>query len=129
MSDMCDYLEDELIDHILRNSAFVSPTTIYAALLTADPGEAGSTANEIAGGGYTRLPVAFDAPVDGVTQNTFDIEWPQATADWGVITHVLVMDAETGGNPLFHKVLPTAKTITSGDFFKIPIGSLTVALA
>lgn len=110
MSDMCNYLENELVDHVLRNSAFVSPTAVYIALLTADPGEAGVTTNEISGGGYARQAATFDAPVDGVTQNTYDIEFPQATADWGTVSHVLLMDAATLGNPLFHKILSSPIT-------------------
>lgn len=129
MSDMCNYLENKLIDHILRNQAFASPTTVYVALLTKDPTEAGNTTYEVSGGGYARQPATFDAPTDGVTQNTYDIEFPQATADWGTITHVLIMDAQTGGNPLFYKALNNAKTITVDDIFKIPAGNLTIQLA
>lgn len=126
MSDMCNYLENKLIDHVLRNSVYTSPTTIYVALLTADPGEEGDITYEVSGGSYVRQSAIFDEPEDGVTQNTYDIEFPQATAGWGEITHVLLMDAETGGNPLFHKALDIAKTITTDDIFRIPIGELTV---
>jgi len=128
VSDMCTYLENKLLDHVLRNVPYTSPTTVYVALLTADPTEAGDTTNEVSSGGYVRQSVAFDAIADGVTQNTYDIEFPQATADWGTITHALLMDAQTGGNPLFHKSLNTAKTITIDDIFKIPLSNLTVQL-
>ncbi len=128
MSDMCNYLENKLVDHILRNTSFASPAEIYVALLTADPGEEGSTTYEVDGAGYVRQLAVFDAPADGLTQNTYDIEFPQAQADWGTITHVLLMDAETGGNPLFHKAINEAKTITNNDIFKIPIGNLTLQI-
>lgn len=128
MSDMCNYLENKLIDHILRNAPLTSPTTVYVALLTADPGEEGDTSSEVSGGGYARQPAIFNEPKDGITQNTYDIEFPQATEDWGSITHVLLMDSETGGNPLFHKNLNTVKTITADDIFRIPLGNLTVQL-
>ena len=126
MSDMCNYLEDKLIDHILRNVAYTSPSTVYLALLTADPTETGSTTNEVAGASYARQEIVFDAPTDGVTQNTYDVEFPQATEDWGTVSHILVMDAQTGGNPLYHKELNTAKQITTDDIFKIPAGNLTI---
>ena len=128
MSDMCNYLENKIIDHVLRNIAYASPGIVYVALLTADPGEAGDTLNEVSGGGYIRQAVTCDAPIDGVTQNTA-IEFPPATTAWGTITHALIMDAETGGNPLLHKALTIAKTITTEDIVKIPLGNLTITLS
>ncbi|OCL26316.1 hypothetical protein U472_09920 [Orenia metallireducens] len=128
MSNMCNYLENKLLDHVLRNVPYTSPTTIYIALLTSNPAEAGDITSEVSGGSYARQAITFDEIVDGVTQNTYDIEFPQATADWGIITHVILMDAETGGNPLFYAELTTAKTITTDDIFKVPISELTVKL-
>jgi drug/metabolite transporter superfamily protein YnfA len=125
---MCNYLENKLLDHVLRNVPYTSPTTIYIALLTSNPAEAGDITSEVSGGSYARQAITFDEIVDGVTQNTYDIEFPQATADWGIITHVILMDAETGGNPLFYAELTTAKTITTDDIFKVPISELTVKL-
>jgi hypothetical protein len=108
MSDLCNYLEEKLVDHVLRNTSYTPPATVYVALLSADPGEAGSTTDEISGASYERQSAAFDAPTDGVTQNTSDIEFPQAVEDWGEITHILLMNADTGGNPLFHQILKSA---------------------
>jgi hypothetical protein len=39
------------------------------------------------------------------------------------------MDAASSGNLLYHTPLDVAKTIDSGDIFKIASGSLTVTLA
>jgi hypothetical protein len=39
---MSNYLEDKVIDHMLRNQAFTPPTTVYASLHTSDPGETGA---------------------------------------------------------------------------------------
>jgi hypothetical protein len=38
-----NYLEDKIIDHMLRNQAFSPPTTVYASLHTGDPGETGAS--------------------------------------------------------------------------------------
>ena len=105
MSDLCNYLEGKLVDHVLRNTAYTPPSTVYVALLSADPGESGSTVNEISGASYARQSAAFDAPSGGVSQNTYDIEFPQAQEDWDEVTHILLMDAASGGNPLFHQIL------------------------
>jgi hypothetical protein len=38
MSEMSDYLENKVIDHMLRAVAWTAPATVYAALFTADTG-------------------------------------------------------------------------------------------
>lgn len=123
---MTDYLEAALINHVLRNTPYIVPATLYVGLCTADPGETGSIANEVTGGGYARQAISFDAPTGGVTQNSLDVVFPQATADWGTITHVIIADAATAGNVLFYGALTASKQILVGDIFKIPAGSLTI---
>jgi hypothetical protein len=58
---------------------------------------------------------------------TFDA----ATASWGTITHVAVMDNDTegAGNVLFWGAVTTSKTIDTGDTFQITSGNLTISLA
>jgi hypothetical protein len=130
VSDLSNYLEDALINHILRNTPYTSPgTSIYVALFTGDPLEDAS-GPEVSGGSYARVQVtAWDAPVDGLTQNTNEIAFPQATAVWGLITHVAIFDAATLGNMLFKGALTASKQIDSGDTFKFPAGDLDVSLA
>ena len=36
-----NYLETELLDHVFTNSAYTAPSTLYLALFTGAPGEAG----------------------------------------------------------------------------------------
>ena len=121
---MCTYLENKLLDHVLRNIPYTPPSTLYVALLTGDPGEAGDTTNEVSDPAYTRQTVIFDEPVDGVIKNKYDIEFPQASEDWGEITHILILDENN--NPLFYGPLTTPKTITSDDIFKIPLNELII---
>ena len=128
---LSDYLEENLLNHCLRNTAYTSPTTVYLALYTTDPTDA-DTGTEVSGGSYARQAVTFSAPEtqDGamVCKNSTDIEFPVATASWGTITHVGVRDAETGGNLLWHGALTTSKTINSGDQFNIKANDLVVGL-
>ena len=79
MSQMSNYLEAALVNGTLRNTQYVVPTTVYLALYSTDPTDA-DVGVEIAQGNYARQSVAFDAPTDGVTQNTADISFPVATA-------------------------------------------------
>jgi hypothetical protein len=57
------------------------------------------------------------------------VEFDQATASWGTIGYVALLDAITSGNLLFYTDITTSKTIESGDIFKIAAGSLSVTLA
>lgn len=130
MTALSNYLEDALINHILRNTAYSSPgTAIWIALYTTDPTDA-DTGTEVTGGSYARVQVtAWDAPSNGATANTNDINFTQATGDWGTVGWVGIRDNSTGGNLLFHGALTQAKTVNNGDTFKFLAGALDVALA
>lgn len=128
MAEFSNYLENAVINAVLRNTSYTSPTTVYVGLYTTDPTDADS-GTEVSGGSYARTSVTFDAPSNGVTQNTADLTFPTATASWGTVTHIGLHDASSGGNLLFHTALDTSKAIDSGDIFKITTGNLTVTLA
>jgi hypothetical protein len=128
MAEMSNYLENALINATLRNTSYTSPTTVYVSLFTSDPTDAGS-GTEVSGGSYARTAVTFGAPSDGVSTNSADVTFPTATGSWGTVGWIGIMDASTSGNLLYHTALDTAKTITSGDIFKISTGNLSVTLA
>jgi hypothetical protein len=125
---MSDYLENALLNAVLRNTTYTSPSQVYVALFTSDPTDAG-TGTEVTGGGYARQPVTFNAPSNGQVTNASDILFPVATASWGTVTHIGIYDASTGGNLLFHGVLTTSKTISTDDQLKIAAGDITITLA
>lgn len=138
MSQASDYLENKLLDHVLRNTAFTSPTTVYVALFTSDPSvgdtdellEAGTLTNEVSGNGYARKAATFSAAASGSITTSGNITFdPASGGDFGTITHVAIMDALTTGNVLFYGQLATEKLIQDGDTFQITAGNLTVTLA
>jgi hypothetical protein len=128
MSEMSNYLENALINVTLRATSYTAPTTVYVSLWTSDPTDAGS-GTEVSGGSYARTAVTFGAPSNGVTLNSADVTFPTATASWGTVGWIGINDAATSGNLLYHTPLDTAKTIDSGDIFKITTGNLSVTLA
>jgi hypothetical protein len=128
MAEMSNFLENELYDHVLRNASYTSPANIYVSLHTADPQDDASGA-EVSGGSYARTAVTMGAPTNGSGTNSADVQFPQATGDWGTVTHIGIWDATSSGNMLFHTPLDTSKNITTGDVFKIASGSLTVTFA
>lgn len=128
MAEISNYLENALINGTLRGTTYTAPTTTYLALYTNDPTDA-DTGTEITGGSYVRQAITFSSPSNGATSNSSAIEFPQATADWGTITHVGIRDAVTSGNLLYHTPLDTSKAIANGDIFKITSTNLSVTLA
>jgi hypothetical protein len=128
MSEMSNYLENALINATLRATNFTAPTTVYVGLYTSDPTDA-NTGTEVSGGSYARTAVTFGAPSNGVSTNSAAVEFIQATASWGTVGWIGILDAATSGNLLYHTPLDISKVISSGDIFKISIGSLSVTLA
>lgn len=127
MAALSNYLENKLLDHVLTGVAYTPPTTLYVALFTTDPTDAG-TGTEVNGGAYKRKVVTFGTASNGAISNNVDVTFDIATANWGTITHVGVFDALTNGNLLFHGTLTASKSINIDDQLKISSGSLTVTL-
>jgi hypothetical protein len=127
MAELSDYLEDKLLDHVLRGTSYTSPTTVYVGLYTSDPGDDNS-GTEVSGGSYARQSLSVTTASAGIVTSSADVTFPQATANWGTISHIGILDALTSGNLLMHTELTTSKTIELGDIFKIPTGNLTAEL-
>jgi hypothetical protein len=127
MGSFSDYMENAVIDHMLRNQAFTPPSALYVALYTVSPTDAGG-GTEVSGGSYARQTVTLSAASAGATSNSADITFPQATADWGTIVAVGIMDAASGGNLLAWGALTASKTVNNEDQFKIPAGNLTLSV-
>ena len=128
MAEMSNYLENALINGTLRATSYTAPTTVYVALYTSDPTDA-DTGTEVSGTSYARQAVTFGAPSNGVTTNSAAVEFPQAGGSWGTVSYIGLRDASTSGNLLYHTALDAAKTISTGDVFRIATGSLSVTLA
>jgi hypothetical protein len=111
-------LSAAIFNHVLRNVPYTAPTTIYLALYKSDPTPA-DTGSEVTGGSYVRIPITFAAPtLEGGNQtvkNAADIEFPTATADWGLVTHIGLRSALTGGDLLWSKAVDNPRTIQTGD--------------
>lgn len=130
MAAMSDYLENKLIDYLLRAQAYTAPATVYVALFTAAPSDSGG-GTEVTGGSYARVAVtsslanwagtqsagstSASSGTGGATSNNGAITFPSPTANWGVVTHMGIFDASTAGNLLFHGALTTSKTVNNGD--------------
>ena len=121
-----DYLETKLLAHTFSNTAFTTPGTVYVALYTVAPTDS-SAGTEVSGGSYARQSAAFTTS-GNTASNTSAIEYPTATAAYGTVVAVAVLDSLSGGNMLAYAALSANKTIATGDVFRIPAGDLDITL-
>jgi hypothetical protein len=133
MGSFGDYLEKKLLDHLFNKAAYTAPT-IYVALSTADPTDAGTGLAEPSGNAYARKATsasdwnAATGTNPTVTTNATALAFAEATGSWGTISYFALMDALTGGNMLGYGSLTTPKAINSGDTAQFVAGDLSVQL-
>jgi hypothetical protein len=128
---MSDYLANKLIDLIFRAQAFSFPATLYHALYTATPSNAGG-GTEVGGGvNYSRATLAASLAAISGTQGAGSTVASSGTAgrisnnvavahgvpsgSWGTAVAGGWHDAATSGNLLFWHALTSSMTISSGS--------------
>lgn len=124
-----DFLELELLDHVLGNTAYTAPATVFIALYTVAPTDAGG-GTECSAGNYARKEmdndgVTWNTAGSGATSNKIDITFVEANASWGTVVAFGIFDAEAG-NLLYWADLTVNKTIDSGDTAKFAAGDLEI---
>jgi hypothetical protein len=128
MSAMSDYLENEILDHILGTGAYTMPTTVYVGLSTGSFNDDNS-GTELTGNNYARESISFGAAASGTASNDAAVEFNAATGSWGTVSHFGIFDALTSGNLLIHGALTASKVIETGDILKIAIGDMDITAA
>lgn len=123
------YLQTALLNHIFGGLVYPPPSGLYAALYTTAPTIDGAGA-EVAGGNYARQPVTFSAPEGSppLVKNPNAVQWPAASADWGVLTAGGLFDAPIFGNLLGYAYLVSAVDgvtlapieVKAGMIFRLP---------
>lgn len=120
-----DYLANSVMEHIAEGSSFTQPT-LWVGLATDDQG------TEPSGGSYARVRPGDDTGRWTITDRQFEnkgeIQFPEATASWGTISHIALFDSETGGEMLAIIEADESRSIGSGDTPSIGAGELTVTL-
>jgi hypothetical protein len=128
MAAISDYLEAKLLDHTFRNTAYTPPATVYLALYTANPTDAGG-GTEVTGGSYARQAVTFGAAASpgGTVANSALVTFTNMPAC--TVTGCAVMDAATAGNLLMHGPPVANRTVSAADALTVAIGDLVLTLA
>jgi len=129
MAGFSDYLEDKVLDHVFGGVAYTQPTK-HVALYTVAPTDTGG-GTEVTGGAYARQTSTFNVSGTSPTTatNAAAIEYPTATANYGTVVAVGILDASSGGNLLAYANLTTSKTVSTGDVFRFDAGDLDITLA
>lgn len=136
MSSASNYLENKVLDHVLKVAAYTQPAGLYVGLFLNTSGNAatnleeGTITDEISTSGtsYARVAVTFGASSGGSSTNSAAVTFAAAGTDWGTVTHIAVMDQATGGNVLFWGQLTASKIIQTADIFQINASNLTITL-
>jgi hypothetical protein len=105
-------------------------TPIYGALFTTNPSADDGTGKvEPSGLGYQRILISpasmtTASTSTGAMENSAEIVWPQATADYlATVKGAGLYNALTGGNLLEWGIISPNETVTSGEAFTFPIGA------
>ena len=136
--------ETSLLQHILQNADIANigdatglrgsttPGSLYVALHTADPGEAGNQSTSEANyTGYARVAVARSAGgwsvAGNVGSNAAAVGFPAATAGSNTITHFSIGTASSGaGVLLLSGALTGSLAVSAGITPSFAAGALTV---
>lgn len=139
---MSNYLENKVVDWLLRGQVFTPPAATYLALFTNACSDA-APGTEPSGGSYARAPLGStlanwagtqgagtavaSTGTSGQTSNNVVVAFPAPTASWGSVSYFGLMDAATAGNLLICQQLASPKTINAGDAAPVfGAGALTI---
>lgn len=121
MGQITDYMETQLLDHILNDDTWTSPANIYLCLCTADPTDAatGASMSEVANDySYARTAISFGAAASRKVIQSGAVNFPQASGgSWGTVSHWAICDNIThgSGNVLATGGFAASKPVGDGD--------------
>lgn len=121
-----DYLENAIINWLRGTAMPTAPATLYVALFTANPGEAGG-GTEAAYTGYARQAVTLTAPPSPVS-NSNVVTFPAVAGTAQTFVAAALADAATAGNLLAYDTAMTDKTVQVGDIPEFAVGALTFSI-
>jgi hypothetical protein len=129
---LSDFSEDEILDHLLGGATYTPPATLYLAVFTAAPTDAGG-GTEVTGGSYARLAITnnltnFPASSGGAKSNGAVLDMVTASAGWGTVVAYALFDASSAGNMLGWADLTSSVIINNGDTLRFAAGALTYSL-
>lgn len=127
MAAKSQFLDNNLLNLVLRNVTYTPPATVYAALYTVVPTPT-TTGTEVVDANYARVAVTFGAASGGAVSNTGTLAFfgSGAAGSPGSVVAVAILDAATNGNMLYFGLLATAKTVGVGDTLSFAATALSI---
>ena len=125
MGSKSNYLENALLNQVLKGTAFTQPAALYVSLHTADPGELGDQ-GEVSGNGYQRVQHDSWTITGSSASNNGEIAFPESTASWGTVDYFGIWDAQTNGHLLYYGAFTTGASVPPTSLVKIASGEITI---
>jgi hypothetical protein len=132
MSALSSYLENRLADHVLGDTPYNAPNSVFLALFTSNPTENGTgTECGSPGSGYARVEITnnsanWPSAVAGIKSNGTRITFPAWASTWGTVTHWGLYDAVSGGNLLMFGAVVSSFTPATGDTVTVDPGGIDI---
>lgn len=114
-----DYLENLVLNHLFRETAWTKPAALYVALLLELPVPEGTGLVEVSAAEYARIvrnpsDVEWTQLANKSVYNTTIIQFAAPQTNWGMVKGVALYDALTVGNMLAYQALDANKDVTAG---------------
>jgi hypothetical protein len=126
-----DYLENKLLDYVLRDDADFASTSVWIGLCTTAPTDAASNEYTIGSNAYARRQIVFSA-ANGSGQAigpTATVQFPTATpSGWGTVYGYAIFNSSTGTNStnyLFYGTC-TNQTVNTNDVVEFATSAITL---
>jgi len=135
MSGFTNGEEQDVLEYWFSGTALPNSAT-HIGLFTTLPADDGTGGVEVSGGSYARQAYARNgtnwgsstAGAPSTITTLVDINFPQASANWGTVVGWGYFTAVSAGTLLFFGALDTNKAINSGDTAKFTAGNITAKL-
>jgi len=132
MGALSNYSENKALDHVLKNTAFTRPASLFLGVCTANPADTGTggTITEPSGDGYTRMSCNdWNAAASRATSISTVITFPTATGIWGNMAYFAILDTSvlSTGNLIGYGAISPAKTIVTNDVLVFDHGDVDVS--
>jgi hypothetical protein len=136
LAGISNFWKAKILDHVWAYSdrPYSAPATAYMALFTGAPNFiTGAGGTECAAGDYARKSITMNATWDaadanGVVDNTGEIAFTPAVADWGTIVAAMLVSTASGAFDAFAGKNFTGVAIGPSDTFRIAAGDFDVSL-
>lgn len=132
---LSQYLKAKLLEHAFGANTYTPPVTVYLALYTTAPTDAGGGV-EVSGGSYARKAVTNNTTnfpaTTGTSTKTSTLNVAQtfttASASWGTVVASAWMDASSGGNQLSWSDATVPQTVDSGATVTVAGAAINVTM-